>query len=280
MEIFRNTLLKLTFRQGTNNDRKRIIFNSGEPAYTNDTQRLYVGNGVLSGGKITSNFCLDTTTDVTGYTNAETGDTAFNNDNNKLYRLKYTSSSNLSSWEVIGGVYSTTDSQLGLNSQNQFYINPLSANLISSDAVTDMITLQSGRLALSANIPYNRVSTNTIILSSGIEGFNKDGRLSTGFNPLSGNATIKLKRVMTRCENDVFIFSENTTSTTKLSTGHYRIEFSPISETYVPYTQVYDTLSIYPQPRVLTPTISSCDVVLLSSDNSLVDGDFIFKLDY
>jgi hypothetical protein len=50
IEIFNNTLLKILFRQGTDNERQNIIFNSGEPAFTTDTNRLYIGNGVLSGG--------------------------------------------------------------------------------------------------------------------------------------------------------------------------------------------------------------------------------------
>lgn len=45
-----NNITKILIRKGTNIDRQQVTFNVGEPAFTTDTQRLYVGDGVTVGG--------------------------------------------------------------------------------------------------------------------------------------------------------------------------------------------------------------------------------------
>lgn len=218
MEILKNTILKLIYRQGSNVDRKFVRFNSGEPAYTNDTERLYIGNGILSGGNPASNFFLGTATDVTTFTNAEIGDTAFDNDNKKLYALESTTATNLSSWENIGGVYTSNDSRVIINGSNQISL-------------------------------------------SGVEG---------------------PSRIMVRYDNALssFTLSENVTTSTRLSAGHYNFIYSPISEIQVPMVQTVNDLDIWVYPRTINNTVSSCDVVLLSSNLSTVDKDFVLKIDY
>lgn len=218
MEILKNTILKLIYRQGSNVDRKFIRFNSGEPAYTNDTERLYIGNGILSGGNPVSNFFLGTTTDITTFTNAEIGDTAFDNDKGKLYALDKTTASNLSSWENIGGVYTSGDSRVIINGSNQISL--------SGVAGTSRITAR-----------YNSA------LSS-------------------------------------FTLSENITTSTRLSAGHYNFIYPPISEIQVPMVQTVNDLDIWVYPRTINNTLSSCDVVILSSNQVTVDKDFVLKIDY
>lgn len=45
-----NNITKILIRRGTNEQRKLVVFNVGEPAYTTDTQRLYIGDGATVGG--------------------------------------------------------------------------------------------------------------------------------------------------------------------------------------------------------------------------------------
>jgi hypothetical protein len=103
IEIFNNTLLKILFRQGTDNERRNIIFNSGEPAYTTDTKRLFIGDGVTTGGVLAGNLFKGTVTNITSVAPAEIGDTVYNSDTKILYRLKSGSGSNIGDWEAIGG---------------------------------------------------------------------------------------------------------------------------------------------------------------------------------
>ena len=89
MIINQDTILKLVFRQGSDNDRRKVIFTSGEPVYTTNSRRLFIGNGSLSGGDVAGNKFLghDTTlaTLATNKSLAVEGDLGFVTDSNKLY---------------------------------------------------------------------------------------------------------------------------------------------------------------------------------------------------
>ena len=41
---------EITFRRGTNAQRVGVVLANGEPAWTTDTKRLYIGDGTTSGG--------------------------------------------------------------------------------------------------------------------------------------------------------------------------------------------------------------------------------------
>lgn len=225
MEILKNTILKLVYRQGSNVERKYIVFNSGEPVYTSDTERLYIGNGSLSGGKVASNLFLGSNTDITSFTNAEIGDLAFNNDEKNLYRLKYSSFSDLSSWENVGGVYTSTDNK---------------------------IVITNNEISLDNNTVISELSSNWF-----------DGSIKV------------------RYDSSLSSFStENVTNSTRLSAGHYRFTYSPIIETQIPIVQTINNLDTLLYPRTINNTLSSCDVVILSSNQITVDKDFILKIDY
>ena len=86
--ITNDTLLKLLARQGTNAERLEVLLNSGEFAYTTDTERLFIGNGATNGGKLVGNVFKGSNPDITIFTPAEIGDQAYNNDARVLYRLK------------------------------------------------------------------------------------------------------------------------------------------------------------------------------------------------
>ena len=115
VEIFNNTLLKILVRQGTDNERQNVIFNSGEPAYTTDTKRLFIGDGVTSGGILTGNVFKGSVTNITSVAPAEIGDTVYNTDTKILYRLKLNDGSNIGDWEAISGkgIDSNTTQSLG-----------------------------------------------------------------------------------------------------------------------------------------------------------------------
>jgi hypothetical protein len=197
MVITQDTVLKLVFRQGSDNDRKHIVFTSGEPAYSTNTRRLYVGNGALSGGDVVGNLFLgyDTTLGslATNKSPAVIGDFGFVTDTNKLYALSSNNGSLTTDWKQIGGIYTSGDNYINISQSNVLTLNPLSANSVAQDLIKGPIILDSGRISLSAKIPFETVSTKTITVSSGLKGI-VDGVDVSGnaVNPLSSNLIISL----------------------------------------------------------------------------------------
>ena len=109
IQITNNTLLKMIVRQGTNAERLDVLLNSGEPAFTTDTERLFIGNGSDEGGVLVGNVFKGSNPDITIFSPAEIGDLAYNSDARVLYRLSINDGSLLSDWEKIGGSGVTSD---------------------------------------------------------------------------------------------------------------------------------------------------------------------------
>lgn len=154
IDIFSNTLLKLIFRNGPDSDRKNVILTNAEPGYASDTKRLWVGDGATKGGVIAGNINKGSATDITSLAPLEIGDTGYDSDDKKLYRVKTGSGSQLSDWELIGGVYS-----------------PGAGITISTDNTISV----TGFATIAAR--YNGI-TNTTVFSKGIASIQKVG---TGF---------------------------------------------------------------------------------------------------
>jgi hypothetical protein len=153
IQIFNNTLLKILFRQGTDNERRNIIFNSGEPAFTTDTKRLFIGDGVTTGGILAGNLFKGTVTNITSVAPAEIGDTVYNSDTKILYRLKSGTGANIGDWEAIGGK--------GIDSNTQISIfGSTITNLVSTNRTT-FSTLSSTR---DANTFYIVTNDNYILM--------------------------------------------------------------------------------------------------------------------
>lgn len=157
IEIFENTLLKLLVRRGSDSDRLSIVLDNGELGFTTDTERLYVGDGSTPGGILVGNVYKGTATNVTTLAPACAGDLAYDSDNNNLYRLKLNDGSNISDWELIGGVYTAANSTITINSNNQISVGILSAGSIDSTMVSFPIYLDTGKISLSSVIPVDSI---------------------------------------------------------------------------------------------------------------------------
>jgi len=101
MEILQNTIFKLVFRQGSNSDRKKVVFTSGEPVFTNDTNRLFVGTGALSGGKLVGNVFKGVSPDLASLAPGEVGDFAYNNDKQELAIISQNDGSATGDWLTV-----------------------------------------------------------------------------------------------------------------------------------------------------------------------------------
>lgn len=109
-------IVKLKIRRGTDSQRRTTLLDQGELGYTTDTKRLFVGNGVLSGGL---NLNTKAHPPLTNYTslsnlNAETGDLVMAN--NLVYQLTGTNYSVLSGWANVSQRFNST--QFSYNASN------------------------------------------------------------------------------------------------------------------------------------------------------------------
>jgi hypothetical protein len=95
-------VIKLKVRRGTNAQRRRVILDQGEIGYTTDTQRLFVGNGVLSGGVPAGCrvFAPQNTTSSITSLPAEIGDLVYAE--GKLYQLINQPAGDINSWLQVG----------------------------------------------------------------------------------------------------------------------------------------------------------------------------------
>lgn len=286
MEIFQNTLIKLVVRQGSDSDRKRVLLTSGEPAYTTDTRRFFVGNGVLSGGDLVGNLYQGDFTggDPSTIEPAEIGDFAYDTDSRRLYRLKYLNTGFLSSWSQVGGVYISGDNNIQISNDNEITLAALSANSLSNDLVQAPIILSSGRIALSAQIPFQRVSTNTITVSGGLLAYSNSVNVTgTPVNSLSSNLLITSNTLFAKyngLSGATTTFTRGVTAV-RLSAGDYIFRYGPLA-TYnvVPTVQIVGVDYLPFKPRVIFADLSACNVHILSAYGAKTDANVYFSLIY
>jgi len=312
MEIFQNTLLKIVVRQGADADRKKVLLTAGEPAYTTDTKRFFVGDGVLSGGNVTGNLFKG---DFTGgnplvVEPAEIGDLAYDTDSRRLYRLKNTNTGLLTSWSQIGGVYVSGDNYILVDNDNELRLAPLSsnsvasdllqlpiilssgriglaalsANYISSDAVKGPIIVDTGRITLSAKIPFQTVSTNTVFVSGGLKAY-VDGVDVTGtpVNTLSSNLVITSNQLFIKyngLSGDSVAYTRGV-SVNRLSAGDYLFTYGTLSTSnIIPVVQIYGIDFLQSQARVISANLSACNVYVLSSNGFKTDANVYLSITY
>lgn len=268
MEISQNTLLKLIVRQGTNTERLSVTLGSGELGYSNDTERLFIGNGYTVGGKKVGTVFHGETTDITTISNPEINDLAFDLDKGKLYFFKGTDSTTLSCWTHIGTIYSSGDSYISISNNNLLTLNPISAYGVDSDLLNSPLYLSGGKISLSAIDP-NLVSTNTITVSSGLIGYVGDTNVTnTAVNPLTGSLVISSSNTIARFDalsGLSTIFVKNVTTCNKISAGHYSFTYGPLSDSnivVIPTILGVDGPGCY--ARTISISNSSCHVKILS----------------
>lgn len=148
------SIIKLKVRRGTDSQRQRVVLEQGELGFTVDTQRLFVGNGVLSGGVVVGNIFhtpLTVNNSRNSLNNAVKGDVV--NENGFLYQLSGSDYSQLSSWAFIGPKLDNTS--IGYNASREIELksNGIDANKFASTAAYNRGGLVATSLSgLSANV--------------------------------------------------------------------------------------------------------------------------------
>ena len=179
------TISKIKLRRGTNTQRQTMVFDQGELVSTTDTNRVYIGDGVTSGGVSIDSRIL---TPITQYTTlstiiAEQGDII--NVNNIFYQLTGYDYSVIANWGNVGAKLDPSILQydgsnnitLIPNSVDTSYLktSTLGGSLsVISGVLQDTfqpksLTLSGGKLSIiPSSIDEREISTTA--LSSGIKG--------------------------------------------------------------------------------------------------------------
>lgn len=198
---------KIKLRRGTNTQRKSVILDQGEIVYTTDTKRLYVGNGVLSGGispasKVhlpVNSVGLLTTLD------AETGDIVVAN--SKFYQLTGTEPSNINNWSDIS-LKVSNPFQYDANNTLTLGLSSISAVNLNPNTITNGLKIQNNLLQLDYDTRSFKISGTTLFLNGSSINQN-DIASSTFTNGITGGSGNK---VGLKVNPSQFYFSGDTLS--------------------------------------------------------------------
>lgn len=180
---------KIKARRGTNEQRKLVSLDQGEFAYTLDTKRLFIGNGVTLGGDVVGNKIHPSLVSTSSLSNlnAEVGDIVpINNFFYKLIDVDYT---NLANWEKLR--FSVDPVLFSFNNNDQLNINTnsIDVNYLKTSTITNGIKIDGGLLQLDFQTKSFELSSSKLSLkASGIDERElKDTTFTNGLTGGNGN---------------------------------------------------------------------------------------------
>jgi microcystin-dependent protein len=155
---------KFILRQGLEADRTKAIYSQGEPIYITDYKRLFLGDGVTSGGNIATNKFLGIATfnfssNATGVVSAYQGDLVYDTTSSNLYALTGSNPANLLSYIRLNRNYVVDDSTLFINGSNQMAVKAegLSFVNLKSDSIGRGLEKIDGGYTLRLNTPNDEL---------------------------------------------------------------------------------------------------------------------------
>ena len=132
---------KIKVRRGTNAQRQNIVLDQGELGYTTDTNRLYVGNGVVNGGIVVGSKIhppIFTTGELTSVV-SEVGDIVWVN--GIFYQLIFSDYSDIVSWKNIGTLLDSDYFEYDGNNQITLKNNVIKIENLA-DEISDAFAVQ------------------------------------------------------------------------------------------------------------------------------------------
>ena len=198
------TIIKLKVRRGTDAQRKTITLEQGEVGYTTDTRRVFVGDGIVPGGKIVGNIVhspLTTSGSRIGLTTAVQGDLVY--EASRLYQLSGTDYNQISAWGFIGGSENTSD----IISDNSIAGDKFAPSAASGGLVA---TTNDGIAANVDNITLTVTSSNVLSVGTIDQRHISSSALGKGLQ--GGSGTV----ITVKANSSQFGFSSNTLTLTAL----------------------------------------------------------------
>jgi len=224
---------KLKIRRGTNEQRKSVRLDQGEPGYTTDTKRLYIGNGVLSGGVsiTTKNHIPLTNFYSLSDTYSEIGDIV--SIDNIWYQLTANPYTDITKWGRIATKVSQEFEYDSFSTIN-LKLSGLSASKINPNTVGGGLFINNNKLQINYNPTFFGLSASKLSLNAA--SITTRELLSTSFgNGLSGGNgnTVTLRTNPTNFSFVDGILTANYTSLyNSISSSFGKSQFFPPVSTY------------------------------------------------
>lgn len=156
---------KIKVRRGTDEQRRHVRFDQGEIVSTLDTNRLYIGNGVLSGGNSVSTLVHPPLTQYSSLSNtiAEVGDLV--SVNSIWYQLTANPYSTITNW---GDMRTKVSSEFEYNVNTiNLTLGGLSASKINPQTVTNGVYIKDGKIQANYNTNFFEISSYQLSLKNG-----------------------------------------------------------------------------------------------------------------
>ncbi len=259
---------KIKLRRGTNDQRLLVTLDQGEPVYTTDTKRVYVGTGTLSGGfvvgskihsPLTNFFSLSTVI-------AEAGDLV--NVNNKFYQLTASNYANINSWTDVSARVNPTFLSYDANNFITLNVGSISASYINSATIGGGLKVETGILKVDYSTSSLEISANKIaIKASGItERDIASTSLSSGLTGGSGN------KISIDIDPTYFVFSGNKLSLSAVPV--IPLEFLDLDAAWFGNGLIYDSGN-----ELISANIASVDglTIQLSSNEISINPNMFGK---
>ena len=174
---------KIKVRRGTNAEINSTRFDQGELVHATDSKRLFIGNGVLSGGNPVSSKVHPPLINYSSLstTLAEVGDLV--SVNSIWYQLTASPYSSASNWGDMRTKFSSEF--VYTNSTVNMAVSGLSASKINPNTVTNGVNIIDGKIQLNYRTNFFEISSNQLSIKTG--GITNREILSSSFsNGLSG----------------------------------------------------------------------------------------------
>lgn len=178
-------IVKFKVRRGTDAQRRVSRLDQGEFGFTTDTKRLFIGNGILSGGYVAGSKVHPSIINPSSLVNinAEVGDLVVAN--NLFYQLTATDYSNANSWANVGTRLDSEFFEYDVNNSITLKDEGITPDKFNSDNILNGLKVESGNLQLDFDTTQFAISSNKLILND--NSINEDVLNSSSFtNGITG----------------------------------------------------------------------------------------------
>jgi len=250
---------KIKTRRGTDNQRKKIIFDQGEIVSTVDTKRVFLGTGVLSGGVVVGNKIHSSITNFTSLSNviAEPGDLVYCN--NTFYQLTAYGYNNISNWSLVNTKVNSSYFDYGNNNTLTLKQSSIPVNFLTPSTIINGLKVESNLLQLDYSPTFFTLSGNSLIPK--IQGLSAlQIHPNTFYKGISGGGYDKIGL---NVDPNYFYFNGNVLSLS--ATPSNQVYFTDLSSSWFGDGLIYDFGG-----NVIKTTLVSVDEVTLTK--SLTGG--------
>lgn len=251
-------IVKFKVRRGTDSQRRVSRLDQGELGFTTDTKRLFVGNGVLSGGYAAGSKIHPVLTNPASLVNvnAEVGDLVFAN--NVYYQLTASDYTALSSWANVGARIDQTFFEYDANNTISLKNNSITPNKFNSSNILNGLKIDSGNLVLDYDVSQFTISSNKLQLQNGA--INEDSLVSSSFtNGLTGGSGSKVG--IKYDETTLYLKYGDTLSISAIPANS--LTFNSLDSSWIGNGLVYDL----PNQKIKA-SVTGIDLLSLSQDVS------------